>query len=174
MWKLLFYLVPAALMIFGLAETYVYTKIKKVFHRLPVVAATITCSRLVHHTNVDGKLEIGAVIKYKYQFRGREYEAETPVLKGYDLFPSLFFYQQLVKDYPLGEVVNARVVPTQPEMAYLIVAPLSKASTILVPLISIGSILLIVGYAFGLGSLVEPILDSYCESRMNLSFCLNR
>ena len=52
-------------MFLGLLETWAYTKIKKVYDRLPVVAATITYSRLIHHTNVDGKTEIGAIIKYE-------------------------------------------------------------------------------------------------------------
>lgn len=171
MWKFLFYLVPAAFMFLGLLETWIYTRIKKIYHRLPVVSATITYSRLIYHTNVDGKTEIGAIIKYKYRFRGEEYEASTPVLKGYDLFPSLSYYRQLVKDYPPGEMVNARVLPTQPDIAYLTVAPLSKASTILVPLISISSIVLIIGYFLGLGALLEPLLDEWCYDRMYVSFC---
>ena len=160
MWKFLFVLIPASLMALGLFETLLYMRIKKVYHRLPIVAATITYSRLINHTDLDGKREIGAIIKYKYRFRGAEYESETPVLKGYDLFPSLDYYQQLVKENRPGDIVNVRVVPTAPELAYITVAPLSRISTVLAPVISLGSIALIIGYFMGLGALIESFLSS--------------
>jgi Protein of unknown function (DUF3592) len=160
MWKFLFMLVPAALMILGLLETLMYTRIKKVYHKLPVAAATITYSRLLNYIDLDGKREIGAIIKYKYTFRGKEYESETPVLKGYDLFPSLDYYQQLVKENRPGDIINVRVLPTFPELAYITVAPLSRLSTVLAPVVSLGSIALIVAYFLGLGTLIDELFLS--------------
>ena len=146
-------------MALGLFETLLYLRIKKVYHRLPVVAAKIVYSRLINHTDLDGKREIGAIIKYTYRFRGGEYEAETPVLKGYDLFPSLDYYQKLVKENRPGDIVNVRVVPSMPELAYITVAPLSKLSTVLAPVISLASLALIIGYLTGLGALIEDLIS---------------
>lgn len=84
-------LVPASLTILVLLEAFVYILIKRGCNRIPVIAATITYSRLINHFDLEGKREIGAIIKYKYRLQGAEYQGEKPVLKCYDLFPSLSY-----------------------------------------------------------------------------------
>jgi len=161
-WKLFLCFVPATILsILGVLETWAYLRVKKVWDRLPVVAATIEYSRLIDHTDTDGKREIGAIIRYTYQFRGKRYECNTPVLKGYDLFPSREFYINLVKENRPGELVNARVLPHMPEMAFLVVSPLSKVSMVLAPIISVGTIVFSIGYFVGLGTMIQSLVESW-------------
>ena len=143
----LFFFVGMALA--GVTQTYIYFKLRRVFNRLPVVAAKITHSRLLNQLGANGENLLEAIIAYEYSFRGKEYEAKTPALRGYDLFPSLEYERALVQRYPKGEFVNVRVIPDMPEVGYLEVAPLSKLSTVLSPIMAIGGILLIVAYFMG-------------------------
>jgi hypothetical protein len=99
--------------------------------------------------DAEGKNVLEAIIYFKYNFRGKEYESNTPALRGYDFFPSFDYEHGLVKKYPKGEVVNLKVHPNEPNLAYLEVAPFSKISAALAPL----GIILLVAYYVWLGEL---------------------
>jgi len=131
--KLIQIFIALLLASFGLLQTIIYIRIKKVYDRLPVVAAEITGSRLLHQLDLQNIDITEAIIHFKYHFRGKEYESNTPVLRGYELSPDFEFEHGLVKKYRPGDIVNARVVPSVEGLAYLEVAPLSKRSTILAP-----------------------------------------
>ena len=151
--KLLFILIPSILAGLGVLQTVVYAILKKRFHEFGKVAGKITYSRFLNYTDPDGKREIGAIIKFNYSVRGQDYEGDTPILKGYEMFPSFDYYDELVKRYPPGEVVNVHFLRNNPKIAYLEVAPLSKVSTVLAPVMSISSIAILVAYALGVGDI---------------------
>jgi hypothetical protein len=134
----------------GVLQTFIYTRTKEVFEHLPVVAGEITHSRLLNQMGLNNEQLLEAIIYYKYTFRGQEYEANTPALRGYDLFPSLEYERSLVNKYKTGDIVNIRVMPEIPDLAYLEVAPLSKSSAILAPVMTLGGIALLLAYFYGI------------------------
>lgn len=130
---------------------------------MPVVAATIVKSELDDYHDVDGKRIYIAKVHFSYSFRGNEYVSETPALRGAQMFPLYNYEAKLLKKYQLGEMFNARVVPNVPEYAYLEIAPLSKASTILLPLTIVGYALYLVGLGwyttFTIDVFSNPVVD---------------
>lgn len=130
-----------------------YKRIKRDWETYPVVAATITESRLFDFTDSNGSRTYDALIKFEYRFREKNYESDTPALRGVQLFPQYDFAQQLLDKYKEGEMYNARVHPDLPDIAYLEIEPLSKKSMILVPLIILGYIAYLAGLGFYLNKL---------------------
>ena len=122
----------------GIGQTYLYLKLKKHWSSFPVVAATITKSKLFDFTNANGMRSYDAQISFKYRFRSKDYECETPALRSPQVFPLYEYESTLLDKYKVGEIYNAKVHPNFPEMAFLEIAPLSKLSVFLLPLIILG------------------------------------
>lgn len=166
--KIIFLFILAGL---GLSQTVVYLYLKAKFRRWPVVAAKITQSRLLNQLGVDNENMLEALIRFEYEFRDKKYESSTPALRGYDLFPSYEYESSLVRRYQFGEFTNARVHPECPEVSYLEVAPLSRRSTILVPIMTITGIAIFIGLENGfLQELYQYLimqLDIAIEGRRN-------
>lgn len=147
--KILQLAIPLLLTGMGLLQTIFYFKLKKTFERWPIVAAEITHSVLLNQLDADGRAIVEGVINFKYSFRGQEYEVDTPAIRAYDLFPSLEYERSLTKRYRVGDIVNARVHPNSSSLAYLEVAPFSRASAILSPIMTLLGIALFIGYFYG-------------------------
>ena len=141
--------IPLLLAGTGLLQTILYFKLKKTFERWPTVAAEVTHSVLLNQLDADGRDILEGIINFKYTFRGKEYEVDTPALRSYDLFPSLEYERSLTRRYRVGDIVNARVHPNAPSLAYLEVAPFSRASAILSPIMTLLGIALLFGYFYG-------------------------
>lgn len=127
--------VLAALVVTGSLQAFIYLRIRKYWDKLPVVAAEITHSKIDRWTDSNGKFHYDADIKFSYRFRGKDLASDTPALRSVELFVPFNYNGSLVAKYPIGEVVNARVLPVEPYTAYLEVAPFSKLSVILTPLL---------------------------------------
>ena len=160
MFKIIMLIVPAFLGSLGILQTLIYVLIKRRFNEFGVVAGEITYSRFINHTDIDGNREVGALITFRYSVAGKEYESDTPLLKGYEMFPSFDYYHELTKRYPPGEIVNVHFSRRRPNVSFLEIAPLSKASTVLAPLISVGCIAIFVGYFMGAGTMIEQYFES--------------
>ena len=137
----------AVLALFGVTQTYLYRKIKREWSTYPVVAGTVIESRLFDQTDSGGTRTYEALIKFKYDFKGKEYESETPALRGPQLFPQYEFELSLLDKYKEGEMYNVKVHPEVPTVAYLEIEPLSKKSMIFLPLIIIGYLIYFTGIA---------------------------
>ncbi|MEX2964284.1 DUF3592 domain-containing protein [Microbulbifer sp. TYP-18] len=142
--KLLQLVIPTLMILFGFFQTIVYLRLRKTFANWPIVAGEITHSRLLNQLDLNGREMIEAIISFNYKFEGKEYKSETPALRGYDLFPSLAYEAYLTNKYRPGDVVNARVNPRVNEIAYLEIAPFSRLSAVLVPLMPILGITLFI------------------------------
>lgn len=141
--------IVAALISFGLglAQTFYYLRVRKIFNSLPIVSAEIIGSRLLHQLDLDNKDLTQAIINFKYSYQGDEHESSSPVLRGFELFPSFDYERALVKKYRPGDRATARVVQGRSVEAYLEVAPLSRASYGVVLLLVIFPMVLVVsGY----------------------------
>jgi len=133
--------VPLVLALFGLLQTIIYLRLSKVYDALPVVAAEIIESKLRDFHDINERRIFEARIRYTYTFRGEEYIGDTPVLEGPNLFKRFSRTTDLLKRYSVGDIVNARVIPTMPHLAYLEMQPLNKISAILLPAICVGLLL---------------------------------
>jgi len=136
------------LCIIGLGQTVIYFRIKKYWESLPLAAATITEARLFDLTGDYGHRTYEAIISFKYEFLGKEYEANTPALRSPQLFPMYGYEWSLLDKYKVGEMHNVRVHPNMPEVAYLEIAPLSQLSLILLPLLILGYFAYLVGVGY--------------------------
>ncbi len=119
------------------AQFYLYRKVKQRWERMPVVAAIITKSALRDYNDLNGNRVYEADIRFEYQFRGNSYESVTPSLEGPALGPRWNYATELVDRYAVGEMYNARVIPEQPDVAYLEVASLNKVAVVLVPALTV-------------------------------------
>ena len=135
------------LQFFGVGQTYLYLKLKKQWNSFPIVSAVITKSKLFDFTCSGGQRDYEAQISFKYTFRGKDYESDTPALRSPQVFPLYEYESTLLDKYKEGEMYNARVHPNLAEMAFLEIAPLSKLSVFLLPLIILGYF----AYLIGLG-----------------------
>ena len=129
----------------GIGQTYLYYKLKKNWKYFPVVAATITKSELFDLTSGDGVRSYEAKISFKYSFLGKDYECDTPALRSPQVFPLYEYESTLLDKYKVGEMYNAKVHPNIPEVAFLEIAPLSKLSVFLLPLIIFGYFAYLIG-----------------------------
>lgn len=149
MLKIIQIAIPLLMAFSGILQTIIYVVFKRSFNKWPLVAAKIDDAWLIDQLDPSGKEILEAIVIFSYNFRGVTYESRTPLLKGYDLFPSREYESNLIKKYKIGEYYNARVHPAEPEIAYLEIAPLSKLSTFLAPVMTIGGMALIVAYFYG-------------------------
>ncbi|WP_237059754.1 DUF3592 domain-containing protein [Microbulbifer sediminum] len=116
----------------GLAQTLIYWRFSRTFTGWSRVRAEITHSRLLNQL-IAGRNIVEAIIAFRYEVDGCEYSSKTPVLRSYNLFPSIAYESRLVKKYRPGDMVTARFHPLEPSIAYLERAPISWSSTLLVP-----------------------------------------
>ena len=91
----------------GILQTFIYKRLERDWEKLSLVSATITESRLFDHTDSGGVRSYEALIKFKYRFREKEYEADTPALRGVQLFPQYDFEHTLLDKYKEGEMYIA-------------------------------------------------------------------
>ena len=142
------YLGIVLLFTIGIGQTYLYRKVKKQWDSLPVVGAEIIESRLLDYNDMDDRRIYEAKIRFKYKFRGEEYESETPLLKSPQLFPDKDIELDLLARYKEGDIINARVMPNLPEAAFIEVAPFSKLSAIGIPVLILLYALAVFGYGW--------------------------
>ena len=143
---------PFILIVFGLFQTFIYFQLKKRIGSWPVVAAKIIKSVLLDYNDVNGERIYEANIEYEYEFRGKIYTVDTPLLKGYEVFTKWDREYELQKKYKEGDVVNAKVCPHASEICYLEVSKFDWPSAILVPL---GIILYVLFFDHGRISFME-------------------
>lgn len=152
--KILLITIPLLMAALGILQTLLYLGQKKYFTQWSCVSTEITHSWFLNQLAPDGEQLTEAVISFTYEVGGKQYESNTPALRGYELFPSLKYESALVKKYKLGSHHKARVHPKFPEIAYLEIAPLSKLSTVLAPAMSLLGIGLLFAYFCGLLSIL--------------------
>ncbi len=144
------------------AQIFLYIRVRKYFDKLPIVVAEITHSELLNYNDVTGARVWEARIKFKYAFCGKEYESSTPALRSPQIFgPTWEFDSELVKNNKVGDIVNVRVVPNCPELAYITVAPFSFWSAVLLPIITILYALFILGYFWWISVGIKDIYNSW-------------
>jgi hypothetical protein len=66
-----------------------------------------------------------------------------------------------VEECKVGDVVNVRVVPAAPELAYIKVAPFSLWSAVLLPVATVLYGVFIIGYFWFIGSGISGIIDQW-------------
>ena len=147
----------------GIGQSLLYRKIKRNWDSLPVTRGEIIESRLIDHNDIDGNRVYAATIQCRYNHLGTDYESEAVVLRSAQLVPNFNYEHKLVQRYKKGDRVEIRVLPQKPDVAIIELAPLNKASVILVPLIIIGYALLVVGYGWAMNEIFtyESNSDSY-------------
>jgi len=145
----------------GVGQTYLYRKVKRQWDSLPVVGAEIIESQLLDYNDMDDRRIYEAKIRFRYKYRGEEYESETPLLKSPQLFPDKDIEHDLLARYKVGDIINARVMPNLPSAAFIEVAPFSKLSAIGVPVF----VLLYALAVFGYGWFVVNIFNYESEAR---------
>ena len=138
------WLVLLGLVVTNTIQTVAYLRVKKHFRRLPIVAAEITQCRLIR--SFEERWIVEADIRFRYTFRGKEYESHTPALRSAQLFPVWNYESALVDRYRVGSIVNAHVIPDVPEAAFLEVAPFSLSSAVLLPIVTLAYAAFILGY----------------------------
>ena len=146
-------LIPLFLICTGTLKTVIYFFQKKNFEKWPVVAAEVVYCKLYdspHEHSFMGR-EYEAIIHFKYTFRGNEYQSKTPFLKGYKLFSDMGSEKNILQQFKVGDIKNARVNPKIPELAYFSIKPIHWPSTILVP---IGAVLYL-GFMFGYYTMIK-------------------
>ena len=109
-------------------QVFIYRALKRQWKTMPVVAATITKSRIDSWNDPFGRRHYDADIELTYRFRGEELTSDTPVLRGPELWVTFRYNSSLVDRYKAGEMHNVRVFPSEPPVAYLEIAPFSKIS----------------------------------------------
>ncbi|MEM7430408.1 MAG: DUF3592 domain-containing protein [Pseudomonadota bacterium] len=120
------------------SQYFFYRKVQRVWERLIPVHATITHSKLIDQLNTDGNREYEADIRYKYLWDGEEHESQLSILRGPQLFPQWEYEHALVERYKEGDSCEVRVHPADGSLSFLELAPLSKLSALLLPLITVG------------------------------------
>lgn len=135
-------------------QFFLYRRIRAAWERMPLVAALILRSGLRNYNDVDGERVFEPDILFSFTFRGKKYEANSPYFEGPTLGPQWDYAASLVKKYEVGEYYNARVLVTEPPVAYLELAPLNKLAAIGLPLLTIGYGLYLFVWFFGLTILV--------------------
>ena len=100
--------------------------------------------------DMDGNRVYEAAIQCRYNHLGTDYESDAMILRSAQLVPNFNYEHRLVKRYKKGDRVEIRVLPHKPDVAIIELAPLNKASVILVPLIIIGYAFLVFGYGWAM------------------------
>jgi hypothetical protein len=154
------WLVLVALVVTNTIQIFAYFRVKKVFARLPVVAAEITQRKMFNDYDIDGRRRYEADIRFRYRYQGKEYESQTAALRSAQLFPLWNYERELYERYPIGSVVNARVLPDVPEVAFLEVAPFSVVSAVLLPIATVVYALGIVFYGWFIWGLTKQLFGS--------------
>lgn len=162
MFGLLKYLGMVLLFTIGVGQTYLYRKVKKQWGNLPVVPAEIVESKLINHSDIEGRRVYEASIRFKYQFQGTEYISDTPLLKSPQLFPDKDIEHALLAKYKIGNIINARVIPDSPKHAFLEVSTFSMLSALAIPLL----VLLYALAVFGYGWIAVQMLDYKSPDRV--------
>lgn len=136
--NILKWLVLVGLVLTNTLQFLMYRSVKRNWGRYIPVRATITRSKLIDQLNADGNRDYEAEIRFKYLWDGKEYESDTAILRGPQLFPLWNYESSLLQKYKEGDYCEARVHPRNPDIAFLELAPLSKMSAILLPIMTIG------------------------------------
>ena len=82
-----------------------------------------------------------ARVRYRYQFRGAQYEGERVSFGSLAIFGWQRIAERVHAKYPLGAKVTVRVCPTNPALAVLEVGP----SVAMYSYIVVGTALLVIG-----------------------------
>ena len=131
------WLVLAGLVLTNTVQFFMYWTVKRNWGQYVPVRATITRSKLIDRLNTDGGRDYKADIRFKYLWDGKEYESDTAILRGPQLFPLWNYESSLPQKYKEGDYREARVHPGNPSIAFLELAPLSKKSAILLPILTV-------------------------------------
>ena len=136
--NILKWLVLVGLALTNTIQFIMYRSVRRNWEHYIPVRAIISRSRLIDQLNTDGGRDYQAEIRFTYHWNGKEYESDTAILRGPQLFPLWNYESLLLQKYKQGEHCEARVHPQNPEIAFLEMAPLSKKSAILLPVLTIG------------------------------------
>ncbi len=134
---------------------------KRKWAKLPVVAAKIIESKMIDYTDMRGTRHYRASIKYEYEFRGRTYIGETPALEPVSVMPSWGLPRDMVRRYKQGDIVNARVLPNAPKIAYLELVSQSTKQFIVTTILVVLGILLVTWYIGLLGNTAKEAIDLF-------------
>lgn len=132
----------------GVGQSFLYRRVKQNWDFYPVTLGEVLESKLVDHNDADGKRIYEASIRCRYNHLGVEYESDAVVLRAAQLVPNFNYEHKLVQRYKKGSTVEIRVLPNSPDIAIIELAPLNKASVILVPLLIIVYAVLVFGYGW--------------------------
>lgn len=119
------------------------------------MSAIITTSRLLNHNDVRGSRVYEALLEFEYDFRGKRYRLNTPLLRSMQLFSDKNIEHELLAKYKEHDLVNVRVMPSSPQNAFIEVQPFSLASATGVPMLAI----LYAATVFGYGWIVVNIFN---------------
>lgn len=150
--NILKWLVLVGLVVTNTFQFFMYRSVKRNWRHYIPVRATITSSKLIDQLNTDGGRDYQAEIRFKYLWDGEEHESDTAILRGPQLFPLWNYEHSLLQKYKEGDYCEARVHPQKADIAFLELAPLSKKSAILLPLLTIGYAAAIVAWTLLLTS----------------------
>ncbi len=136
------------LLVTNTAQYVFYRGIRRKWNSMPTVSVKILESSLTDHLTVDGERVYEANIRYEYNYGGEIYQSSTPAIHGPLLFPLWNFEADLIKKYKVGETYPAKVSASNPEIAYLEIAPLSRLSAVGLPIMTAAYTLAVIGYSW--------------------------
>ena len=147
------------LCLLGIGQTFLYLRIKKMWSLLDVVEGKITSSFLYDLTGRGtGFREYEAIIEFKYNYQGKAFDSKIPVLRSPQTFPNYRFERELLEKYKEGASCEVRVHPDAPELAFLEIAPMSKASIVILPLTILGYLAYLTGAFYYLENAVQAFV----------------
>ena len=101
------------------ARTLFYLRIRAHWQEWQPVSATILESHINAYTDMDGEYVRSPTIRFSYEFQGKEYTSDEPVLRSFSLGPKFINLTEVIERYSKGDTVTARLHPRFPEFCYL-------------------------------------------------------
>lgn len=115
----------------GLVQLLSYLLVKSRFKSMAIVDGVIIHSKLDDCHDSKGKRSYQANVVYKYEYEGKEYTYNNPVLRSFQLSPNHEYEHEVVGKYAAGQKVKLRLNASRPHQSYLEIAPLSTISTLI-------------------------------------------
>ena len=134
----------------GIGQSLLYRRISKNWDPMTITSGEITESKLLNQNEVNGTRTYHAIIRCKYNHLGLQYESEVLPLRSVQLVPSFQYEHELLQKYKKGQRVEIRLFPSQPDLPFLELQPLSKKSVILVPILLLAYAAFVFGYGWAM------------------------
>lgn len=112
--------------VFGQFIAYLLTKLN--YRKYPRVLGRIVKAKLDDHNGVYGNRTYRASFEVEYEYQDKLYVSHSPILRCVELFPSFQYESKLLDSYKVGDIVEVRVNPIEPNKGYFAIAPLSIMS----------------------------------------------